>query len=81
MNLGVVHAKPVGVEVPFIIPDACELGYAIWRNPNDKFEDVVKEIEDRVAKVAAMDPWLSRIPPELEWRFDWPRSEFPVITR
>ena len=33
MNLGVVHAKPVGVEVPFIIPDECELGYAMWRNP------------------------------------------------
>ena len=77
MNLGVVHAKPVGVEVPFIIPDECELGYAIWRNPNDKYEDVVREIEDRVAKVSATDPWLAENPPELEWRFDWPKFSIP----
>ena len=25
----------------------------------DKYEDVVREIEDRVAKVAATDPWLA----------------------
>jgi hypothetical protein len=37
MNLGVVHAKPVGVEVPFITPDECELGYAVWRNPKNRF--------------------------------------------
>jgi acetylornithine deacetylase len=77
MNLGVVHAKPVGVEVPFIIPDACELGYAVWRNPKDSYEDVVREIEDRVAKAAATDPWLAENPPELEWRFDWPPFSIP----
>jgi acetylornithine deacetylase len=77
MNLGVVHAKPVGIEVPFVIPDECELGYAIWRNPKDAYEDVVREIEDRVAKISATDPWLAENPPELEWRFDWPQFSIP----
>jgi acetylornithine deacetylase/succinyl-diaminopimelate desuccinylase family protein len=72
MNLGVVHAKPVGVEVPFIIPDECELGYAIWRNPDDSYEDVVHEIEDAVRRSVDTDPWLRDNPPTLEWRFDWP---------
>jgi len=45
--------------VPFIIPDECELGYTVWRNPNDPTRSGMREIEDRVAKVAATDRWLA----------------------
>ena len=45
--------------------------------PNDKYEDVVREIEERVAKVSATDPWLANNPPELDWRFDWPKFSIP----
>lgn len=35
--------------------------------PNERCEDIVQEVEEHVARAAALDDWLRRHPPRLEW--------------
>ena len=44
---------------------------------NDE-EDVKKEIEEHIARVAQTDPWLRENPPKVEWLLFWPPFNVPV---
>ncbi len=35
--------------------------------PNETHEQIIKEIEEYIGKVAAADPWLSENPPQFKW--------------
>ena len=70
-----IHGHPKGIEVPFFVADHCELGAAVWRNPQDSFESIKKEVDQRIDAICQMDPWLREHPPEVQWRLDWPPFE------
>ena len=35
--------------------------------PNETHEQIIKEIEEYIVKVAFADPWLSENPPQFKW--------------
>ncbi len=47
--------------------DYCALGLSLKYLPGERGEDVKREFEDYIARVAAADPWLREHPPEIEW--------------
>ncbi len=49
------------------IADECRLWITVHYYPNERFEDVVQEIEAHVAAIAAADPWLRVHPPSFVW--------------
>jgi acetylornithine deacetylase/succinyl-diaminopimelate desuccinylase family protein len=71
---GVVTGGPTGVTVPFFISDYTTLEYCVWYHPEEDPEDVKREIEQHVTRVAQTDAWLREHPPVLEWKLNWPAS-------
>jgi len=69
---GVIVGGPPGPLVPYIVSTYCRIEYIIWYPPNEAVGDVKAEIEDYIQKAAALDPWLAKHPPEIEWRNHWP---------
>lgn len=57
---------------PSFVPPNMEMSYAITYPPQDKGEDIQKEIEDCVHNACQNDPWLRENPPEVTWIFNWP---------
>ncbi len=49
------------------IADECRLWITVHYYPNEKYEDVTKEIEAHLMNVAKADPWLKENPPIFEW--------------
>ena len=49
------------------VSETCVLGGTVTFPPDERLEDVQKEIDDAVAGAAARDPWLRDHPPALEW--------------
>ena len=58
----------------FILPDRCDAYVTITYLPHEKKESVVAEIEEQVARAAALDDWLRKYPP----RITWGPEEFPI---
>lgn len=61
--------------------DTCTLGLSLKYLPDERGEDVKRELEEYLAAVAAADPWLRDHPPELEWGVagvSFPPSELPL---
>ena len=52
---------------PFILPDRCVAYTTVTYYPNERLEDVQREVEDRIAAAAALDRWLAEHPPTVEW--------------
>jgi formylaminopyrimidine deformylase len=52
---------------PFILPDRCVAYTTITYYPNERREDVQREVEERIAAAAGIDRWLARHPPVVEW--------------
>ena len=79
-----IHGHPKGIEIPFFVADHCELGAAVWRDPQDSYERVRKEVDDRIQAICQMDPWLREHPPDVQWRLDWPpfriEQDHPLVT-
>jgi acetylornithine deacetylase/succinyl-diaminopimelate desuccinylase family protein len=69
---GVVIGGPVGVLVPFVVPEYMTIEYCIWYHPEDDPADVRREVEEQVHRAAQLDSWLREHPPELEWKLNWP---------
>lgn len=66
INLGVVRAG----DWPSTVPALCELEYRIGWPPGETRAEVMKQVEESVARAAREDEWLSENPPEIEW-FGW----------
>lgn len=52
---------------PAFIADECRLWITVHYLPNERYEDVVEEIEDYLNRVAEADIWLRENPLEFEW--------------
>ncbi len=52
---------------PFILPDRCDAYVTVTYLPHERKEDVVSEVEERVRAAAALDRWLAKHPPRIEW--------------
>ncbi|WP_026679296.1 acetylornithine deacetylase [Fictibacillus gelatini] len=49
------------------IADECRLWITVHFYPNETFEQVAKEIEEHINRVAMADPWLKENPPQFRW--------------
>ena len=49
------------------IADECRLWITVHFYPNETYEQVSKEIEEHILRVAEADPWLRENPPLFEW--------------
>ena len=52
---------------PAFIADECRLWITVHYLPNERYEDVVEEIEDYLNRVAEADVWMRENPLEFEW--------------
>ena len=52
---------------PAFIADECRLWITVHYLPNERYEDVVAEIEDYLNRVAGADIWLRENPLKFEW--------------
>jgi formylaminopyrimidine deformylase len=78
LHPGVFVGGPTGQLVPYIVSDYCRIEYVVWYPPQEAPETIRAEIEDYIAKAAAMDPWLAKNRPTVEWINNWPAYEIPV---
>lgn len=80
---GVVTGGPRGVLVPFVVSEFMTIEYCIWYHPDEKPEDVRREVEEHIRRTAELDPWLRDHPPETEWKLNWPASvvspDHPIV--
>jgi len=70
--IGWVKGHPRGIELPFFVPDHCELGMAVWRYWWEDRDEVRAEVNRVIDGVVQGDPWLRENPPVIDWCFDWP---------
>lgn len=75
---GVLHASPVGIDVPFLLADALRVEYCVLHNPDRSNEDVVQQIKEVVGRACNNDPWLREHPPTFEWKLLWPGYTAPT---
>lgn len=59
---------------PFIMPESCKLFVTVYYLPTEEREDVQREVEEHVRRVADGDPWLRKYPPTVSWM----PGEFPM---
>lgn len=71
-NINVFHME--GGSNPFILPDRCDAHITVTYLPNEKKDDVIREVEEHIQRAASVDDWLRENPPKIEWN----PSEFPV---
>ncbi len=69
---GVIEGAPVGVRIPYYVPDSFAVEYVVWYPPNEEPEAIKREIEDFVGAVAQTDDWLTARPPVITWIKDTP---------
>lgn len=66
LNIGTFHAGDWPSSVAGWAVMECRISFV----PGETEETVKKEIEERIASVAAKDEWFKEYPPEIEW-FGW----------
>ncbi|WP_327107290.1 ArgE/DapE family deacylase [Nonomuraea glycinis] len=74
---GVLQANPSGIYVPFFLADELTVEYCVYHHPDRTNEEVIAEIEGRVADACRSDPWLREHPPVFEWKLLWPPYSLP----
>jgi acetylornithine deacetylase len=52
---------------PFFLPDECTIQVIVLYLPDERREDVRREVEAQVRRAAELDAWLRRHPPALVW--------------
>ncbi len=72
---GVIDGAPHGHRYVAVVPDYCNIDYAILYDPDETPEQVKKEIEEYVLTGSKLDTWLSKNPPEFEWQGVWPAGQ------
>jgi acetylornithine deacetylase len=65
LQLAYLHAGDPGLLGR--VSETCVLGGTVTFPPDERMEDVQKELEDAVTGAAAGDPWLREHAPALEW--------------
>ncbi len=78
LHPGVITGGPNGVLIPFVISEFCTIEYAVWYPPQEREEDIKKEISEYVTKTCQLDPWLSENAPEIKFNLHWPPAQIPV---
>ena len=66
LNIGTYHAGDWASSVAGMATMECRVGFI----PGEKGNDVKKEVEDTIARVAQGDPWLREHRPAVEW-YGW----------
>ncbi len=61
-----------------IIPKEMVLECSFWHTPQEKFEDLQREVKAELDRWVALDPWLRENPPSAEWVFRWPAYDLPA---
>ncbi|KAA9380820.1 ArgE/DapE family deacylase [Microbispora cellulosiformans] len=74
---GVLRANPSGILVPFFLADELTVEYCVYHHPDRSNEEVMAEIESRVADACRQDPWLRAHPPVFDWKLLWPPYALP----
>lgn len=69
---GVIDGSPVGVRIPYYVPDSFAVEYVVWYPPTEEPEDIKREIEAFINAVARTDDWLAENPPTVDWIKDTP---------
>lgn len=49
------------------VADECRLWITVHFYPDENHDDIAKEVEEHLLKVALGDPWLGEHPPQFEW--------------
>ncbi|MEW5980499.1 MAG: ArgE/DapE family deacylase [Acidobacteriota bacterium] len=78
LHPGVITGGPDGVLIPFLISQFCTIEYAVWYPPQEKEEDIRKEILEYLTAACQLDPWLRQNPPEVKFNLHWPPSQIAV---
>nr|MDO8134934.1 ArgE/DapE family deacylase [Candidatus Njordarchaeum guaymaensis] len=83
IGANVIRGGPAEITAPYLIPETCQIEYAIWYPPHFQVDNIKKEIEQQVSHAAQLDPWLRDHPPKVEWKLHWPPYEIdsnhPII--
>jgi acetylornithine deacetylase/succinyl-diaminopimelate desuccinylase family protein len=58
----------------FMLPERCDAYVTVTYLPDEKKDDVIQQIEEHVARASALDGWLRKHPPTIEWL----PEEYPV---
>ncbi|HZW55158.1 MAG TPA: ArgE/DapE family deacylase [Nitrososphaerales archaeon] len=72
---GVIDGAPRGHRYVAVVPDYCDIDYAILFPPSEPPEKIKKEIEDYVLTACRLDTWLEKHPPKFDWQGTWPAGE------
>lgn len=84
INPGVVHAYTEGNPSAFFIADRFMAEYVAFYPPEEKPDDVKRQITACIASAASQDEWLSAHPPIIEWMPSipaaYPDPSHPIIT-
>ncbi len=75
---GVIDGAPHGHRYVAVVPDYCDIDYAILYNPAETPDQVKREIEEFVLTGSKLDTWLAKHPPEFNWQGVWPAGEIPA---
>jgi acetylornithine deacetylase len=78
LHPGVITGGPYGVMIPFLISQFCTIEYSVWYPPQEREEDIKKEISEHVTRACQLDPWLRENPPEIKFNLHWPPAQIPI---
>lgn len=56
------------------LPGRCDAYITVTYLPNEKKEDIMREVEQHIQRAAALDDWLRLNPPRVEWN----PAEYPI---
>jgi acetylornithine deacetylase len=80
-SAGGADGMPGSMSAYSTMPDYCALGLSMKFLPDERVEDVRRDFEDYIRRVADADPWLRDHPPEIEWSIGgvtFPPAELPL---
>jgi acetylornithine deacetylase len=63
---------------PGTVPNYCSIEYNLWYLPGETRPQIIAEIEEFLATVCRLDPWLAAHPPRLTWNLR--NISFPPIS-
>jgi len=78
LGVNVIRGGPGELRTPFIIPDNFVMDCCIWAHPEEKVEDIKKEIENHINAICSTDEWLKDHRPKVEWVLWWPPFTTPL---
>jgi len=63
---------------PSLISAENTLTYVVHAPPQEPIDQVKKEVEEEIRRLAETDSWLRENPPQVEWLMVWPSFDVPV---